>query len=137
MRHTATGLIIVLAVVIAACGGTGAADDTDPGTTAAGSTTPRYTPGDDDPPPTTAADGSSITIAGFSFGDPITVPLGTEVTVTNEDGASHTWTSRDGLWDSGSLAGGGSFSFTFTEAGTFPFFCAFHGSMSGSLTVTG
>jgi plastocyanin len=84
-----------------------------------------------------AADAASLTISGFAFGDPIIVPVGTEVTITNQDGASHTWTSTDGFWDSGSLGGGDSFSFTFTEARAFDFFCVFHPSMTGTITITG
>lgn len=80
---------------------------------------------------------ADITISGFAFSDPITVVAGTEVTVTNEDGAGHTWTSNDGLWDSGTLRGGDTFSFTFDAPGEYSFFCAIHPSMTGNLTVTG
>src|SRR5262245_20384686 len=46
---------------------------------------------------------AEIVISRFSFGDPITVPAGTTVTVRNDDSTIHTWTSDDGLWDSGPL----------------------------------
>lgn len=82
-------------------------------------------------------DGATITISGFSFGEPLTVAAGTEVTVVNEDQATHTWTSNQGLWDSGNLAPGASFSHTFEEPGEYPFFCAIHSNMGGSVTVTG
>lgn len=100
---------------------------------------PSYLPGgnDDEPATTTATAGAAITISGFAFGDPITVAAGTEVTVTNEDGAGHTWTSTDGLWDSGTLRGGDTFSFVFESAGTYRFFCGIHPSMTGTITVTG
>ena len=62
---------------------------------------------------------------------------GTEVTVTNQDGAGHTWTSTDGLWDSGTLRGGNTYAFTFTDPGTYGFFCGIHPSMTGTITVTG
>jgi len=45
----------------------------------------------------------------------------------------------DGMWDSGILNSGATFSFTFTTAGTFAYFCTVHGScctMIGSITVT-
>ena len=45
----------------------------------------------------------------------------------------------DGMWDSGILNMGATFSFTFTTAGTFPYYCTVHGSccaMKGSITVT-
>ena len=60
------------------------------------------------------------------------------------DGLSHSSTSGtpghpDGLWDSGILNTGATFSFTFTSAGTFNYYCTPHGAccgMIGSVTVT-
>ena len=96
--------------------------------------------GDDADADTTAPGGggsASITIANLSFGDPITVAPGTAVTVTNTDGVSHTWTSEDDLFDSGTLARDAQFSFTFEDPGSYPFACKFHPSMTGSVTVQG
>jgi len=45
----------------------------------------------------------------------------------------------DGMWDSGIQNTGFTFSFTFTQAGTFNYYCTVHGaccSMIGSVTVT-
>src|ERR1041385_4994766 len=39
--------------------------------------------------------------------------------------------SPDGLWDSGIQNPGSTFSFTFTEAGSFPYFCTPHGACCG------
>lgn len=57
-------------------------------------------------------------------------------------GSVHTTTSgqpggQDGIWDTqGFLSTGQSFEFTFTEAGTFPYFCRVHGSiMTGTVNV--
>ena len=54
-----------------------------------------------------------------------------------QDGNSpHTTTSTTGLWDSGLLGPGATFSVTFSNAGTFPYFCEVHGpAMSGSIIV--
>ena len=43
----------------------------------------------------------------------------------------------DGKWDSGSLALGQQFTYTFTQAGSYPYFCVFHAlvGMIGSITV--
>ena len=84
-----------------------------------------------------ATDAAVLTISGFAFGDPISVAVGAAVTITNEDGAGHTWTSTDGIWDSGTLRGGDTFEFVFSDAGDFGFFCAIHPSMTGSITVSG
>ena len=81
---------------------------------------------------------AGITIQNFAFGDPITVAAGQAVVVTNSDGVAHTWTSTDAVFDSRSIAGGGgSFTFSFDEAGEYSFFCAIHPTMTGSITVTG
>jgi plastocyanin len=80
---------------------------------------------------------AGIVISGFSFGEPITVAVGETVTIRNEDAAAHTWTSDDGLFDSGTLAEGEEFTITFDEPGEFSFLCEFHPSMVGTITVTG
>jgi len=49
------------------------------------------------------------------------VRVGTTVTWTNNDGVMHTVTSDSGVFDSGYLSNGDTFTFTFTEAGTFPY----------------
>lgn len=89
---------------------------------------------------TSAADapaGAEITIADFAFSDTDTISPGSTMTVTNTDGVEHTWTSEDGLFDSGVLAPGSSFEFRFDESGEFNFVCEIHPSMSGAVTVKG
>ena len=83
-----------------------------------------------------ASGGATITIEGFAFGEPISVAVGETVTIVNLDGATHTWTSTEGAFDSGNLSGnGGTFETTFDAAGTYGFLCAIHPSMTGSITV--
>lgn len=84
-----------------------------------------------------APDAAAITIANFAFSGVAEVPVGTTVTVTNTDNTQHTWSADDGTFDSGALSPGESFEFTFTEAGSFAYFCNFHPSMSGTIVVTG
>jgi plastocyanin len=84
-----------------------------------------------------AAGENTITIGNFAFSGVTEVAVGTTVTVTNTDGTPHTWTAEDDSFDSGAIAPGESFEFTFTEAGDFAFFCNFHPSMTGTITVTG
>jgi len=76
--------------------------------------------------------------------DSLTIKVGTTVTWINEDSYVHTVTSgasptdRSGLFDSGNLNGGESFSFKFDKAGTFDYFCIPHYSlgMIGKIIVT-
>ena len=62
----------------------------------------------------------------------VTVPVGTTVTWMYNGNLPHTVTSDDGLFESGTLGSGGSFSYTFEEVGTFAYFCRFHGGPGGS-----
>jgi plastocyanin len=110
-------LIIPLVLLVAACG-----DDDAATTTAA----------PDDSAPTAV-----ITISGFDFGDPISVTVGQTVQIRNEDGTPHTWTSTDGVFDSGSIGAGNSFTHSFAAPGVYPFLCEIHTSMTGEITVTG
>jgi plastocyanin len=74
-----------------------------------------------------------------------TIAVGDTVTWTNTGSFAHTTTSGtttggtrhpDGLWDSGSMLPGKSFSHVFAQAGTFPYYCTPHyTSMTGTVTV--
>ncbi len=78
-----------------------------------------------------------VTIQNFAFmPTPLTIPVGTTVTWTNRDSAPHTATSDSGVWDSGTLSTGKSFTFTFNQAGTFAYHCNIHPNMHGSIVVT-
>jgi plastocyanin len=83
-----------------------------------------------------AADGDTITIADFSFSGVTEVTVGTTVVVMNADAAPHTWSAEDGTFDSGAIAPGETFEFTFTDVGEFAYFCNFHPSMTGTIVVT-
>ena len=83
-----------------------------------------------------------VTIENFAFSPAnITVKKGTTVTWTNKDSAAHTVTQDSNTpggpgMDSKGLSQGESYTATFTTAGTFKYHCAFHSSMSGTVTVT-
>jgi plastocyanin len=67
----------------------------------------------------------------------VTLAPGDSVKWMNDGSMVHTTTSNSGLWDSGVLAHGASFSRTFNDLGSFPYHCTVHGlSMSGTITVT-
>ncbi len=86
------------------------------------------------------ATGHTVAIRNFTFTpQTLTVKAGTKVTWTNKDSTPHTVTSTNGpstsasptgLFDSGQLASGASFSFTFTKAGTYYYECTIHASMA-------
>ena len=75
-------------------------------------------------------------IANFAHVD-LDISAGTTVIWTNKDGANHTTSSLEGIWDSGELGSANTFSFTFTDPGTYPYRCNIHTSMTASVTVTG
>ena len=91
--------------------------------------------------PAAPAGGSAVEVSGFKFAPAtLEVAKGTKVTWTNKDTTKHTVTSgKDGTSDSkfdGPLNDApGTFSFTFNEAGSFPYFCSIHTSMVGTVTV--
>jgi plastocyanin len=79
-----------------------------------------------------------VTIQNFAFSpQTITVTPGTTVIWTNKDSVNHTVTSDTGAWpDSGSLATNQTFSHTFAKAGTYPYHCAIHPSMTARVIVS-
>ncbi len=84
-------------------------------------------------------DALSSDIVDFTLED-LTITTGTTVTWRNLDAAPHTSTSGDsptasGDWDSGILNQDQSFSFTFEEVGSFPYFCSVHPFMIATVTV--
>jgi plastocyanin len=85
---------------------------------------------------------AAVKLVNFEFTPAqLTVKVGTTVVWTSEDNAPHTVTADDGSFDSGNLQKGDSFKFTFTTAGNFPYYCAYHGTaggggMSGTIVVT-
>jgi plastocyanin len=77
-----------------------------------------------------------ITIAAMSFGDPVTVPAGAQVTVTNNDTVEHSVTSdTNGLFDV-HVDGNQEKNFTApNQPGQYPFHCVYHTGMKGALLV--
>ena len=78
-----------------------------------------------------------VSITGYKF-DPqvLTVPVGTTVVWTNHDDVPHTVTSTDKTFkSSGALDQGDSYSYTFTAAGTFNYYCTVHPFMTAKVIV--
>jgi plastocyanin len=63
------------------------------------------------------------------------VPVGTTVTWTNGDGASHSVTAVNGSFDSGLFGQDGTFSQKLDQPGTIAYVCTRHGSMQGEVKV--
>ncbi len=81
---------------------------------------------------------ASVRIIDFAFSpSSLNVRVGERVTWTNRGMATHTVTANGGLFNSGSLLPGHSFSFTFMSRGTFAYHCQIHMGMTGRITVTG
>jgi plastocyanin len=125
--------LFVLSLVVAAC----SSDDNGGGTTA---TTGGAT---GDATGSTAATGgggggggTTITIAGFAFDpDTITVSGPTEVTVTNEDSATHTFTLDDGSVDE-TVEPGATVTVTVDVSAATGFHCNIHPQMTGQIEVS-
>jgi len=138
MRRLVFVLVAVLAMGLVACGGgdetpPAATGDTGTGTGATGTT------GSADCADLTAGDTFTLTISGFEF-DPscFTARAAQGISIVNEDSADHTFTISGTPTDV-TIAGGETFNGESVsgvlEPGTYDFFCRFHTSMTGTITV--
>jgi plastocyanin len=150
LRATLTGAILlpVLALALSGCTGGSPSQAVPP---AMSSESPNADGSGD------AADGAQIVAMGLHYSPTdLTVPVGTTVRWVNQEAITHTVTS--GSWgevnESTGLRGtqtpdgkydhtlspkgqdGDTFEFTFTEPGTYQYFCRPHQSMFGTITVT-
>ncbi len=86
-------------------------------------------------------EGAAIPEEGQIYYDPeiINVAIGTTVAWDNVDNTVHTVTSgqadADGAFDSEMMSAGDVFEFTFTETGTYDYYCSFHSWMVGTVNV--
>ena len=128
----------VLALAGAGCGGDDEGGGSASATTAASETTAA--------PETTAAAGGGaenefqLVASGFAWDKTsLEMAAGSEVKVevTNEDSAPHSFTFDEASVDQ-TVDGGEDATVTFTapDAGSYEFRCKFHGSMTGTVTVT-
>lgn len=120
-------LAALLAIALVGCSGGGSyggsATSTPSGSSGAGGTS---TGG--------AAEGTTVTEQGFAFNpSTLTVKVGDTVTFTNQDSAPHN-VKIDGQ-ELGTQAQGESKTWTATRAGSFPYVCTIHPSMTGQITV--
>lgn len=122
-------IILIDALILTACGGGGSYNQPPAAPTSPTATTA--------PAAQNAGGGTrELKIVDFTFTPAtITVSIGTTVKWINQDSSEHTVTAVDGSFDSGQMAQGQSFSFTFNKAGTFNYKCGNHPSMLGKVEV--
>jgi plastocyanin len=83
-----------------------------------------------------SAAAAEVKVDNFVFGpQTITVPVGTTVTWTNSDDIPHTAVSTNGVFKSKVMDTDEKFSYTFTKAGTYPYYCTIHPKMTGEIVV--
>jgi plastocyanin len=80
---------------------------------------------------------TQVGIDNFTFNPgTITVRVGTKVEWENNDDIPHTIAETTGKFHSAALDTEDKFSFTFTQTGTFDYFCSLHPYMVGKVVVT-
>lgn len=102
----------------------------------------------------TTADATTVSLKGLTFSPAtLTVAVGTTVTWRNDEPITHDVTSgtytdvdpgtglRSGETADGMFAGklgtkGSTFSYTFTKAGTYTYYCSIHDGMNAKVVVT-
>ena len=84
----------------------------------------------------TPASGTAVAIDNFAF-SPATLnaKMGQQVTWTNKQDIAHTVTADGGAFDH-QMPTGATFSFTFDKAGSFPYHCTIHPSMTATIEVS-
>jgi plastocyanin len=83
-----------------------------------------------------AASDPGVTISDFKFtASTVTVHAGQTITWTNHGPSSHTATAKNGSFNTGVLKKGASASHTFTQPGTYTYFCQIHPFMHGTVIV--
>lgn len=131
LRLAVVSVLLMLAV---ACGGGQSAPPTAPSPAPSPAPAPTPAPGGNSASVVIPTGASSLGNKAFTPDD-VSVTVGTTVTWTNSDSVAHTSTSDGEGWNSGSVAPGGNFSVAFRTAGTFPYHCAIHPGMVGTVTV--
>jgi plastocyanin len=87
-------------------------------------------------PQNVPAAGSQVAIDNFSFSPgTVTVPVGSTLRWTNHDDVPHTVVSDEKVFRSKPLDTDEAFTYTFTKAGTYSYFCSLHPKMVAKVVV--
>src|ERR1035441_10467375 len=79
---------------------------------------------------------ANVSIEDFDFNpSSVTINVNDRVLWTWNGASPHSSTSNGGIWDSMQNGPGFTFSWTFSAAGSFPYFCTLHPFMTGTVTV--
>ena len=133
IRRASVALGLFSMLTLAACGGGAATTAPSAAPSAAASAPAAELPC----APTGDAGTVAVSIKDLAFNpSAITAKVGDVITFTNDDSPNHTATLDVGDCGTQSLATGESEGLTFSAAGTYPFHCAIHSSMTGTITVT-
>jgi plastocyanin len=82
------------------------------------------------------AEDTAVKIENFTFAPQrLTIKAGTTVTWINDDDIPHTVASATKAFRSKALDTDDKFSFTFTTAGVYEYFCSLHPHMTGTIVV--
>jgi plastocyanin len=82
------------------------------------------------------AQAMEVKVDNFTFSpNTLAVPLNSPVTWVNRDDIPHVIASNDGVFKSKALDTDQKFSYTFTKAGTYPYYCSVHPTMVGKIVV--
>ena len=123
--------LLIIALPLAGCAGSGSTASTTMAemttTAAAGDTTAAVT----------TSVKNEISIKGNAFSpDNLSIKVGDTVTWINNDSYAHTIKASKSEFDSGNMASGAKFSFTFDKEGTYDYICGIHTFMTGKIVVT-
>jgi amicyanin len=128
MVAAAAVIVVALSVLIGACGNGGSSDTTVTTAPSSGSSTTA--------PATSGGREVKVIMTNRSY-DPetVTIKVGDTVTWVNEDAPQHDVVADNGEFKSDLFDKGQTFSFTFTQAGTYPYHCSIHPGMTGTVIV--
>ncbi|MGH9513063.1 MAG: cupredoxin domain-containing protein [Terriglobales bacterium] len=83
-----------------------------------------------------ASSPTEVRVDNFTFApETLTVSVNSTVTWVNKDDVPHVIASTDGVFKSKALDTDDKYSYTFTKAGTFAYYCTVHPKMVGKIVV--